>query len=113
MIIDVTRRSIGVNFTTGKIADVRLWAPLAKKAILHITSSGEKIELQKEEYGYWHTVTNKLMAGDDYKFSLDKEKAFPDPASLSQLHGVHDASTAFDLKQYQWTDKHWKNNPIE
>ncbi|MEO8582903.1 MAG: malto-oligosyltrehalose trehalohydrolase [Flavitalea sp.] len=113
MIIDVSKRSIGVNFTAGKIADVRLWAPLAKKAILHIQSSGEKIELQKEDYGYWHTVTNKLIPGDEYKFSINKEKPHPDPASLLQVHGVHNASTAFDLKKYQWTDKDWNNPTLE
>jgi maltooligosyltrehalose trehalohydrolase len=37
----------------------------------------------------------------------------PDPCSLSQPDGVHGPSRALDLKDFSWTDEHWKNHPLE
>ena len=113
MSIDVSKRNIGVNFTGDQNAELRLWAPLAKKAQLFITKTGEKIDLQQQEYGYWHTITDKLKTGDEYKFSVSKNKGFPDPASLAQLNGVHESSTAISLNKNDWSDKSWNNPPLE
>ena len=62
-------------------------------------TAGEKIELQKQEYGYWQAVSDKIKPGTEYKFSVSGNKAFPDPASLAQTHGVHEPSTAIEINK--------------
>ncbi|HEX9163602.1 MAG TPA: malto-oligosyltrehalose trehalohydrolase, partial [Thermoanaerobaculia bacterium] len=50
-------------------------------------------------------------AGTRYLFVLgDKER--PDPASRLQPESVHDPSEVFS-REFQWTDAHWKNIPLE
>ena len=109
MSINVSKRTIGVNFEDGK-ATVVVWAPLAKEVGLVVNN--DTIGLEKQQYGYWKTVTDKLRPGDRYQFSLDKNKALPDPASLWQPDGVHGQSMAFDVKNYHWNDASWKNIPL-
>jgi maltooligosyltrehalose trehalohydrolase len=110
MSINVSNRTIGVNFDDDGKATAVVWAPLAKEVDLVLRDS--VVPLQKQEYGYWKTSTDKIKPGDRYKFSLDKNKSLPDPASLSQPGGVHEDSAAFDLKKYNWRDSSWKNIPF-
>ena len=48
-----------------------------------------------------------------YEFLVDGDKEYPDPASLSQPGGVHGASKAIDVTEFPWTDRDWKNIPLE
>lgn len=113
MRIDVGRRTIGVNFDEQGKADVRVWAPLAQQVELYVISTGAMLPLQKEGHGYWHLHTDKLKEGDPYKFRLDGEKEYPDPASLSQPSGVHGASATVHIKPFAWTDNTWNNIPLQ
>jgi maltooligosyltrehalose trehalohydrolase len=110
MSLNVSKRTIGINFENDDNATVVLWAPLAKEA--EIVLAGSTIPLEKQQYGYWKTTTNKIKPGDRYKFSLDKKPPLPDPASLWQPDGVHEQSAAFDVKNYEWSDASWKNIPL-
>lgn len=111
--ISLDKRTIGVNFTGYNEAEVRLWAPLADKIELVLIKNHKKIGLHKENFGYWKTVTNELKPGDAYKFVIDGNKELPDPASLYQPHGVHEASVAIELKDFYWKDNGWKNIELE
>lgn len=111
--IDVSKRKIGVNFVEGGNANIVLWAPLAKDVKIEITSREETLPLKEEAFGYWTLTTDKLQPGDLYKFVLDNNASYPDPASLSQPEGVHGASEAVDVKSFKWTDESWKNIPLE
>ena len=42
-----------------------------------------------------------------------KAKVIPDPASLSQPEGVHEASEVINLNDFDWTDDNWKNIPLK
>lgn len=110
MNINVSRRSVGVNFTGKGRAKVTVWAPLARTVEVIVTGvNGECIPFIKQDYGYWKTTTEKIKPGTSYKISVDGKPSFPDPASLSQPYGVHEASVAIDLNNFKWTDIRWKN----
>jgi maltooligosyltrehalose trehalohydrolase len=108
----LTNRRIGVNFPEAGKAEVLLWAPLAEKVAIVLEAGTKKIDLEKEELGFWHSSVSEIKPGDRYKFSVDGKDPLPDPASLSQPDGVHAESEAFDLKQFQWADAQWNNVPL-
>jgi maltooligosyltrehalose trehalohydrolase len=110
--MDISRRSIGINFQKGK-ASVKVWAPEAKEVALKPAAGGKPLPLTPEEYGYWTLTTDTVHPGYTYKIVLDGEKELPDPASLAQPEGVHGPSQAVDLTTFTWTDEGWKNKPLE
>lgn len=105
-------RSIGINFTEGQPASVRVWAPDAKEVTLFLSESEKQIQLDQSVHGYWTLSTNEIHPGDLYFFLLDG-KQYADPASLSQPQGVHGPSKAVDIKSFTWNDKHWINPALE
>ena len=109
--IDVSKRTIGVNFNEQNEAEILVWSPTAEQVT--IVFDKEQIELNKEDFGYWRTQSNQLKQGGRYKFLLNQKNQYPDPASLSQPDGVHESSEAIDLKKFHWTDTHWNNLPLE
>ncbi len=110
MMPDVRRRRIGVNFLNGK-AEEKVWAPLAHA--VSIATNKKQLALQKDHFGYWSIETDEIEPGDNYKIVLNNDKAFPDPASLSQPNGVHESSEALDLNSFRWTDNDWRNPALE
>ena len=109
--IDVSKRTIGINFTEDGMAVVNVWSPLADKVML-ITDE-EVIELAKQDLGYWHAVSDRLKEGSTYKIKVNDNSSFPDPASLSQPNGVHGESEVIDLNSFQWSNTTWNNLPLE
>ncbi len=107
--IDVSKRSLGVHFNTQGQATARVWAPLAEKVALSLTSTGTSLAMQKEELGYWTLTTDQLKPGDGYMIELNGDTKRPDPASLAQHEGVHGPSKAIDTKTFTWTDEQWNN----
>src|SRR5215217_6652990 len=101
----------GISFQNG-IGNVLLWAPYTTQAALILTNKQLSLPLHKGDRGYWHLTTDQLHPGDDYKFLLDNRKELPDPASLSQPEGVHEASRAIDINSFTWTDTQWKNHSL-
>lgn len=110
--LNVSVRSLGVNFDEDGIAQVRVWSPEAEKVAIK-KKNGEVIPLEQIEYGYWEAHNMPLRPNDLYKVVLNGEKDLPDPASLSQPEGVHGHSQALDLRSYKWNDKEWKNIRLE
>ncbi|WP_207428062.1 malto-oligosyltrehalose trehalohydrolase [Pedobacter sp. SYSU D00535] len=111
--LNITKRSLGVNFTSGGQAEILVWAPKAKQVELLLTDSQQKISLEEQEFGYWTAKTATIKPGDKYSFLLDGEKERPDPASLQQEETVHGPSIAFDLKAFKWDDQDWNNQDLE
>jgi maltooligosyltrehalose trehalohydrolase len=105
MLQNTEKRTLGLNFTTASSANALVWAPYAGSVAIVI---GDKaITLKKEEYGYWDVEVPEIAPGILYKFNLDG-KEFPDPASLYQPNGVHEASALVNLNSFIWTDSQWK-----
>lgn len=110
--MDISKRSIGVNFREGKTA-VRVWAPGARDVALKPVERATPLPLSQEDWGYWTASVDALRPGDKYTILLDGKKELPDPASLSQPEGVHGPSQVVDLGSFKWTDGAWKNLPLE
>jgi maltooligosyltrehalose trehalohydrolase len=105
MLHNVTKKTLGLNFTTTSSADVLVWAPYAVSVSINIKN--KNVPLEKTDNGYWKTESLDVNAGDLYQFVIDGKK-YPDPASLSQPEGVHGPSQAVNLNSYAWTDTQWK-----
>lgn len=114
MSINVSTRNTGINFNNKGEATITVWAPLANKITVVLEGEGapKSIALSKEEYGYWRSTTNDIGPGAKYKIAVDDNDPLPDPASLAQPDGVHGASMAIDLKDFNWRDNSWKNIPL-
>ncbi len=109
MVADVSKRSIDVNFI-GDEAEVKVWAPLAESVEVVLPKKGIALSLDKIQLGYWCITTDKIKDGD---FRLSNDKELPDPASISQPNGVHEASQALEITNFSWSDSYWNNIPPE
>lgn len=111
--MNIAERSIGVNFAANGEASALLWAPQAKRVSLQLLRTNESLDLKPKGCGYWHIATAALQPGDLYYFNLNDRVQLADPASLAQPLGVHGASQALDLRDFEWTDQEWRNPPLE
>ncbi len=100
--------NLGVSFSKGGNAKVRVWAPQADAVQLK-TVHHEPLALHRENIGYWYTETEYLKPHDSYSLLINGRKSLPDPASLSQPEGVHGHSQALNLDNFDWTDGDWAN----
>jgi maltooligosyltrehalose trehalohydrolase len=108
---NICKRLVGVNFNNDGLAGVVVWAPFAHSVNISIADS--MLSLQPADKGYWNLTTAALKPGMDYGFSIDDQAPLPDPASLLQSNGVHGLSTAIDIRQFAWTDEHWRNPELD
>ncbi|WP_210488839.1 malto-oligosyltrehalose trehalohydrolase [Rufibacter aurantiacus] len=111
--IDVSKRTLGVTFNPQGLAEILVWAPKAEQVEICLNNGNTIIPLRKGEFGYWHETTDQVEPGDTYKFRIDEDQEYPDPASLSQPESVHGPSQAVDVDKFKWTDDQWKNLPLE
>lgn len=76
--------------------------------VLWETETGEGVTpLAAEEAGYWSGPVREADAGTRYRFRLDGDASFPDPASRFQPDGPHGASEVIDPAAFRWTDEAW------
>ena len=72
-------------------------------------SPNVRIELTKEEGGYFSGSVREAEAGDRYWFMVDgNELRLPDPASRFQPEGPHGPSEIVDPSAYAWRDDAWQ-----
>ena len=91
-----------------------VWAPEAETVTLKITAPEEKnIKMQPLEFGYWSANVKEVAAGTRYKFQLNGDLERPDPASMHQPDGVHEASAVVNHHEFAWEDKTWTGVPLE
>jgi maltooligosyltrehalose trehalohydrolase len=93
------------SFYSAKSTVFAVWAPERKSVALIIHQ--EKLSLIKDDFGYWQVRVDGVLPGDRYFFQLDNGPKMPDPASLSQPDGVHEASSVVD-RAFDWRDAGWK-----
>lgn len=92
----------------GRGVQFRVWAPEKKQVSVVFCGGMKPLKLEREPGGYFAGITEEAKAGDLYKFALDREGEFPDPASRFQPQGPHHASQIVDASAYHWTDAGWK-----
>jgi maltooligosyltrehalose trehalohydrolase len=102
------RLPFGANVVEGGV-EFRVWAPGGKQVDVVIYGpNAERVQpLAPRGDGWFAATVPGLGAGARYKYRLDGENAFPDPASRSQPDDVHDASEVVDPSPFRWTDAGW------
>ncbi|MFN0049584.1 MAG: malto-oligosyltrehalose trehalohydrolase [Cytophagales bacterium] len=89
-----------------------LWAPLKKKVEVIFEGREPQIfEMISDDFGYWSIALQNILSGSRYQFRLNGEIIRPDPASISQVDGVHAASQIID-RDVSWGDSAWKGLPL-
>jgi len=88
----------------------RVWAPRRSRVEVVIEGGGEArtIPMEAEADGYYSAFAPGLGAGVRYRYRLDGEGPYPDPASRFQPEGVHGPSEVVDPSTFEWTDGSWK-----
>jgi maltooligosyltrehalose trehalohydrolase len=100
-----TRRlPVGAEIVPGGV-HFRVWAP--RRARVDVEIDGAYTALTGESDGYFGGVVTDARAGTRYRFRLDGERSFPDPASRYQPEGPHGASEVVDPTRYQWREPAW------
>ena len=88
----------------------RVWAPKRKR--VHVVTERGAVELSRESDGYFSAAVDRLRPGARYRFRLDEESDFPDPASRFQPEGPHGASEVIDPR-FAWTDGDWRGPDLD
>ncbi len=96
--------SLGAWLAEGGVR-FRVWAPETRE-VLVVIEGGELHRLEPDGRGYHTGHVPGLGAGGRYRYRLDGEGPFPDPASRHQPEGVHGPSEVID-PAYPWTDEGW------
>jgi len=89
-----------------------VWAPNARKVAVKIGDVAYPMRGPSER-GWWSAAVEDAGPGTDYGFVLDDDgRAWPDPRSLWQPHGVHGASRVYDQTAFRWSDGAWQAPPL-
>ena len=109
------RLPFGANVVDGGV-EFRVWAPGRKTAEVVVYGPDAEMvhPLSPEGHeGWFGGRVEGIGAGARYRWRLDGEGAFPDPASRSQPQGVHEPSEVVDPAAFSWTDGGWRGVPLE
>lgn len=95
----------------------RVWAPKADQVDVlwygeHSSSNGAIYAMQKADRGYFEAFLSEAYVGGNYKFRLNQEREFPDPASAYQPLGPHGPSQVV-RKNFEWEDEDWRGLGLE
>lgn len=105
---------VGAEVLEGKGVHFRVWAPEHKSAEVRIEGpSPESFDLEPEPQGYFSALIEDTGDGSLYRYRLDGEGPFPDPASRFQPEGVHGPSQVIDPGKFRWTDNEWKGSCLK
>jgi maltooligosyltrehalose trehalohydrolase len=88
----------------------RVWAPARRRVELVFEGGAEAVALTPEDGGYFSVTLATAGPGTLYRFRLDGEGPFPDPASRFQPEGPHGPSRVVDPRGFPWTDDGWRGS---
>lgn len=113
----VSRRlPVGAEVQPGGGVHYRVWAPRRARVDVILSRGGaadETIALAAEDGGYFSGLVRHASPGDRYRFRLDGDRAYPDPASRFQPDGPHGPSQVIDPSTFAWTDGAWRGVAID
>ena len=104
------RLPIGVEPGPDGGADVRVWAPRCQSVALVLESNdgiSSETPLHADTDGYFSRFVPGVSAGCRYRFRLNDEDSYPDPASRFQPEGPHGPSEVVDPSAFFWSDGDW------
>ncbi|HEY7288960.1 MAG TPA: malto-oligosyltrehalose trehalohydrolase [Vicinamibacterales bacterium] len=105
------RLPIGSEYQRNDTTHFRVWAPAAQ-AVEVAFEDGRLVPLQPEKGGYFSGLAAS-QPGDRYRFRLDGDRAYPDPASRYQPDGPHGPSEIVDPSAFSWTDQAWRGASLK
>lgn len=100
---------VGAWYLGDHRAEFTVWAPRSQTVTLELPD--RSIELTQKNEGYWSAIVSDIQPGTQYRYRLEGQ-SYPDPASLSQPFGVHEASELVD-HQFDWSDSEWTGIALE
>ena len=104
---------LGANYLGDGQCAFRVWAPQASRVAVELLSGRkERVECDSDRTGYWSATLNDLTPGTLYKYVLNGQESFPDPASRSQPAGVHGPSEIIS-HEFPWSDATWHGRALD
>ena len=88
----------------------RVWAPRRQRLRVRVETAGHEgvHALERQTDGTFSGFVPCLEPGDLYRYELDDDGAYPDPASRFQPQGVHGPSQVVDARVFAWSDAGWR-----
>ncbi|WP_337176666.1 malto-oligosyltrehalose trehalohydrolase [Paludisphaera sp.] len=114
--VEGRRLPVGADVLPDGGVSFRVWAP-NRRAVAVLVQEGPTwdagsepavVPMSPEPGGYFSCVAPDARAGSLYRYRLDDESDFPDPASRFQPEGPHGPSQVVDPGEFEWTDAGWK-----
>ena len=90
----------------GEETHFRVWAPRAR-TLRVVDAAGTATELKPEGEGYFSGLA-PVGIGGRYRYRLDADRLYPDPASRRQPEGPHGPSEVVDPTAFRWRDAAWR-----
>ncbi len=88
----------------------RVWAPGCRQVWVCLAGPdnlSDRLPLLASDQGYHSGTFRYWRPGDTYRFQLEEQGCFPDPASRYQPLGVHGPSQIVRLDDFPWNDSDW------
>ena len=102
------RMPVGAELSIdGQGTHFRVWTPQRRTVSVVFEGGSKAIELRREAGGYFSGCAPGVHAGTRYKYVLDGEDPYPDPASRFQPAGPHGYSEVVDPGAFAWSDDGW------
>jgi maltooligosyltrehalose trehalohydrolase len=106
------RLPVGAEVQASGGVHFRVWAPRRKRVEVMLEQavgarSAAAYELESDSVGYFSGLLLDAAPGMLYRYRLDGEKTYPDPASRFQPEGPHGPSQIVDPAVFCWTDRDW------
>jgi maltooligosyltrehalose trehalohydrolase len=114
----VSVHALGRGFTRaghdgpGSWGNLRVWAPAAQRVVVVVKDGEHEMTRSTSAEGWWEAYVSHVTHGDDYAFRVDDGPPRPDPRSLWQPQGVHEASRVYEHGRFEWHDQEWRGLPL-
>jgi len=105
------RLPVGAEPAAGGGVHFRVWAPRRRSVSVLLDGESDATALAAEMGGYFSGVVHKARTGSRYRYLLDDDAAFADPASRFQPDGPHGPSMVIDSTTFQWQHPRWTGVP--
>src|SRR5580658_88438 len=113
--VELPRRlAIGAELASGGNVHFRVLAPKRKTVeVIFDRPERRAVTLQRDGAGYFAGLAEEAGAGALYKYRLDGQEEYPDPASRFQPDGPSGWSQVVDPHSFRWSDGHWPGLRIQ